>query len=69
MKSKIISLAFMLVFAFSTSAFADGETGQVGGETGQVGGETGQVGYTQTSTGTSNDLLTQILNGIYPPAP
>ena len=56
MKSKIISLAFLLVFALSTTAFADGETGQVGGET-------GQVGYSQSAS-TSNDLLTQIITVI-----
>lgn len=63
MKSKIISLAFMLAFAFSTSAFAEGETGQVGGETGQV-GLTQTSSSTSTSSNSSEDLLTQILNAI-----
>ena len=57
MKSKIISLAFLLVFTFSTSAFADGETGQ-GNRTDPPPPES------SVTSDTSNDLLTQILSVI-----
>ena len=49
MKTKVITLASMLVFAFSTTAFADGETG-VGNLT------TGETGV--------GNLVIQIVNAI-----
>ena len=50
----------MLVFAFSTTAFADGEVGQ-GNKTSVPPPPTA----TSTQTTSSNNLLTQILNVIY----
>ena len=55
MKSKIISLAFLLVFAFSTSAFADGEIGQ-GNRT-----DPPPPPPAAQSNNSSNDLLTQLI--------
>ena len=65
MKSKLISLAFLLVFAFSTSAFADGETG--------IGSITDPPPppplVSSVSNDTSNNLLTQILNAFFSVTP
>lgn len=60
MKTKIISLAFLLAFAFSTSALADdGETGQ-----GTRVVQTPPPATVVQSNDSSDDLLTQILNAI-----
>ena len=59
MKSKIISLAFLLVFAFSTSAFADGEIGSGNRTDPQP-----PPPSAAQSNSSSNDLLTQIITVI-----
>ena len=58
MKSKTISLAFLLVFAFSTSALADGETG-LGNRTQNPPPSTA----TQSNSSSAN-LLTQLIDAI-----
>jgi len=60
MKKNAFTLAFMLVFAFSTTAFADGELGN-GNKTPVPPPPTAA----STQTTSSSSLLTQILNVIY----
>ena len=57
MKTKIISLAFMLVFAFSTTAFADGETGS--------GNKSQDPPPATESSSSSSNFLTQIFDAFY----
>jgi len=56
MKRKLFSLAFMLVFAFTTSALADGETGN--------GGKAINPPPAAESS-SSTDFFTQIMNAFY----
>lgn len=56
MKKNVLTLAFMLVFA-STTVFADGETGH--------GNRTSDPSPSYSQTGSSNNLLDQVLNAIY----
>ena len=64
MKSKLISLAFLLVFAVSTSAFADGEIGA-----GNLTDPPPPPLVSSVSNDTSNNLLTQILNAFFSVTP